>query len=446
MAPATKASCHNYFPAPNLDVSSTTAAGTCTICALKSHIEEIKEIQTALDSRGGIFKSKTAEPRTKNGWMYANHQTWTKKWREAKIKCCRFVEALEKLRDEHPDMIEDWGMDEALYLWELAADECCKVPGYKYVGDALKDDMALGETKAAESTVPTPIVISAPRDGISPEDDSGWDTVTRIWKKRSQSWSLLLEDEEKKLGSENTILAELEATHKNLDGLQSFSNNPAEALAEAFGDGSDDDGGETHSTIIEASETPSGSPTSMIISNHANGIRNILQSASKPISHLGSRSRKSVVINPEATLIPSKGDQIVTQPHNGHTAAENRRHRLTWNRRSRMYSPSTWTSPDGHEKYNTSYSRVSWMALEYLMNKVQDMTEDYVKENSALTKETIESDKRERKIEEALEAYISRDGYVPRSGHARVSLLRMWRSREENKQKLKKWIEEEIEQ
>ncbi|EDU47544.1 hypothetical protein PtrSN002B_000870 [Pyrenophora tritici-repentis] len=444
MAPATKASCHGYFPVPNLNVPPIAAAPACTICALESHIEEIKGIQAALDSRGGIFKSKMAEPKTENGGMYADHQTWMRKWRGAKIKCCRLVEALERLRDEHPDMMEYWGIDEALYLWELAADECCKVPGYKYVGDAPEEDIALEDTKEVESTASIPIVIPAPKEDISPEDDSGWAIVTHIWKKRSQSWSLPSEDEEEKPGTENTILIELEAIEKSLAQLeainkilarpQSFSKKPSKALAEAFGDDSDDDDGETRSTtVIKASETSSATPTSTFTPNHEHATHNMPQSESKRMSHLGPRCCKSVIINPEATLIPSDGDQIVTQPHNEHAAAEKRRHRLTWNRRSRRYSPSTWASPDGCEKYDTSCFRVSWMALERSMNRAQNKTEDDVKDNMALTEEAMGLREREKIIKEAQEAYFS--GH----GHARVSMLHVcWSAQEKKKRSIKK--------
>ena len=159
MLPVTKTNCHNYVPAPNLNGSSNVSR-VCAICILESHIGQIKEVQTRLTSHGGIFESKTAGPKTDSGWEYTNHQTWTSKLRAAKVKCYRVVEALKKLYEEQLDMIEEWGIDEALYLWQLARNECCKVPEYKYVGDDRKQVTLLEETKDVKSI---PIANSAPR-------------------------------------------------------------------------------------------------------------------------------------------------------------------------------------------------------------------------------------------------------------------------------------------
>lgn len=371
MLQVTKTNCHNYVPAPNVDGSSNVARA-CAICIMESHIDQIKEVQTRLTSRGGIFESKITGPKTDNGWEYTNHQTWTSKWRTVKVKCSRVVEALEKLHDEQPDMIEEWGIDEALYLWELARDECCKVPGYKYVGNALKEVILLEDTKEAKST---PITIPAPKEKIVPEDDSGWATVTCTWKKRSQSQNLLSEDEDERPEPGNNLLKDLEAINHKLDWLQICFDNLSEALAHSSDEGSE----ETQATIIEPSGTLSAPLPRILTLSHYDVFCNTLPSALKNILPCDPRSRKTVMISPRATIIPSEDDQAVTQPHNEHAAVENRRHRLTWSRRSRKYSPSTWASPEGCEKDDTSYFRVSWLDLERLLEdteNTQDTEED----------------------------------------------------------------------
>ena len=281
------------------------------------------------------------------------------------MKCYRVVEALEKLHDEQPDMIEEWGIDEALYLWELGRDECCKVPGYKYVGNAPKEVTLLEDSKAAKST---PIAVPAPKEKIAPEDNSGWATVTRKWKKRLQSQNLLSEDEDGQPEPGNSLLKELEAIKHKIDRLQICFDSLFEALAHSFDEGSE----ETQVTTTEPPGTLSVPLPRILRLSHYEAFRNTLRSALEQILPSGPRSRKTVIISPRATIIPSEDDRVVTQPHNKHAAVENRRHRLAWSRRSRKYSPSTWASPSGCEKDDTSYFRVSWLDLERLLEDAED--------------------------------------------------------------------------
>ncbi|RMZ67428.1 hypothetical protein GMOD_00001348 [Pyrenophora seminiperda CCB06] len=375
MPPVAKTNCHNYVPAPNLNVSPSIATRSCPICLLQSHIDKIKDVQIGLSNRGGIFKSKKPD----NCWRYIGHKNWINKWRAAKIQCCRFLGALEKLHDDHPDMRQAWGLDEALYLWEMATDECCRVPGYKYLGDAAEGDVSLECTKKLEPIESIPIAIQATREENRPEDDDGWATVTRIWKEGSQSWTLLSEDQGGRPETRNTGL---EAINNKPDGFQTFSGDLSEALAEAFDDSSNEGTDRTRSTVAGVSETSNVHLTVTSTQSHKNRVPNLLQSALRRKSPPDPCSRKSVMINPQAAIIPSENDQIITQPHNEHVAAEKHRHRSTWTRRSRTYSPLTWASPEGYEKDDTSYFRMSWFDLEGLMYKSTSKTED-----DALTEE-----------------------------------------------------------
>ena len=197
----------------------------------------------------------------------------------------------------------------------------------------------------------------------------------RIRKKRSQSWNLLPEDEDEQPDPDNSLLKELESINHKLDRLQICFDNLSEALAHLFDEGSE----ETHATTIEPSGTPSAPLSFILTLSHYGVFRNVIRSALEYILPSDHPYRKTVIISPRATIIPSEDDRAVTQPHNEHAAVDNRRHRLTWSHRSHKYSPSTWASPKGCEKDDTSFFRVSWLDLERLLGdtgNTQDTEED----------------------------------------------------------------------
>jgi hypothetical protein len=104
--------------------------------------EEIELAQAVLTRRGGIFDSwSVGAHRDEQRKLWMTHRDCTNMWRTAKVSCMRGIELLEKLKDEHPDDVEKWGLDEALYIWELKKDGCCRVPGYRYVNDVEKREV-----------------------------------------------------------------------------------------------------------------------------------------------------------------------------------------------------------------------------------------------------------------------------------------------------------------
>lgn len=83
---------------------------------------------------------------------------------------------------------------------------------------------------------------------------------------------------------------------------------------------------------------------------------------------------KSVIINPEATIFPTRYTPLENVPHHEYTTAEKRHKRSSYNRSSRLYKSSTWASPDGYEKINTSHFRTNW-AMYCRMHRVMDRLE-----------------------------------------------------------------------
>jgi hypothetical protein len=79
------------------------------------------------------------------------------------------------------------GLDEALYIWELKRDECCRVPGYRYMDD---EEMPKIEKRDEVKEEVAPEVKQEPTLEPSPEEDEptddGWEVVKRKWKKRRQ--------------------------------------------------------------------------------------------------------------------------------------------------------------------------------------------------------------------------------------------------------------------
>jgi hypothetical protein len=62
-------------------------------------------------------------------------------------------------------MAEQWGLDEALYIWELAKDECSQVPGYGHVGDFVSTKVTRHTSLLEASTCGRTIIWRGLGDG-----------------------------------------------------------------------------------------------------------------------------------------------------------------------------------------------------------------------------------------------------------------------------------------
>lgn len=122
----------------------------CLACQVQSRIDEIKQIQADLAWRGGIFVSKAHALSSPAGSeQRMQHKEITRRWRRVKRTLYEDLCFYEKLKEEEPDIALEWGVDNALAIWEKAEDACCWIPGYHYVEDETGDKNAEGAAKVA---------------------------------------------------------------------------------------------------------------------------------------------------------------------------------------------------------------------------------------------------------------------------------------------------------
>ena len=363
---------HGYTCVPN--ITPDLSISVCAVCFTEARIAEVKATQAALSRRGGIFDSSnaggewcTTESNAKK-WM--THRDWTKQWRRTRLNCWRLEATLEKLQDERCDMAEQWGLDEALYIWELAKDECSQVPGYGHTGDFVS-------TKVQDTQA-----VLKPASAEEQSSGEDWETVKCRWKKRSQPLKSLLQDE-----PEKAVTKETNSVINRLKHLGCTSENRFKALIK-------------HDTnvvtkLAEPIERPRHSPNGDAIPKTPDSVRETAwmepRSALKCNSPSTSRSNKSVVINAQATILPLGTTPVTTTPHHEHTVAEKSHRRLTYNRNSRSYIPSCWASPEGYEKYNTSHCKDTWATIDRLQKgfatSKEEEQEYWDEEDETLTEE-----------------------------------------------------------
>jgi hypothetical protein len=70
---------------------------------------------------------------------------------------------------------------------------------------------------------------------------------------------------------------------------------------------------------------------------------------------------------------------------------EQSRKRFSYNRNSRFYAPSSWASPEGYEKDDTSYHKKSWVTVIELQKEFAGSNLDLDKKEEALTEKTEEA-------------------------------------------------------
>ncbi|RYN33794.1 hypothetical protein AA0112_g5750 [Alternaria arborescens] len=267
-------------------------------------------------------------------------------------------------------MAEQWGLDEALYIWELAKDECSQVPAYGRTGNFFPTNVQ--DTQAVLKSAPT-------EEQLSGED---WKTVKCRWKKRSQLLKSLPQDEPKQ-----AVTKETNSVVNRLKHMGCTSGNCFKALVK-------------HDTnvvtkLAEPIERPRYPPGGDATPKTPDSVRETTwmepRSALKCNSPSTSRSHKSVVINAQATILPLDTTPVTTTPHHEHTVAEKSHRRLTYNRNSGSYIPSCWASPEGYEKYNTSHCKDTCATIDRLQKKFTTLEEEeqecWDEEDETLTEE-----------------------------------------------------------
>jgi len=369
---------HNYTYAPNLIPDS--ALSVCAVCITEARIGEVKFATFALARRGGIFESSKAGPELRTngiddlGWM--SHKDCTGRWKRAKLDCWRLVATLENLRDEHFDMAEEWGVDEALYLWELARDECWKVPGCQY--------LEYPGSKEVKLTSRSPVIetVSEPTPQEEEDSDGSWEKVKRRWKRRSQQISF--SDDNEPLDVDQMNLKEMEGVNNRLADARSTPRNRFDKIVKT-----------------------SRSATTVAVAQAVSRSKGLLQgdtkqvriSLSLPLVNLAadflqqsaSPPRKSVSIDAQATILPCDYTPATTMSHHEHTVIERSRTRPTYSRSSRFYTPSCWASPEGYEKDDTSLSKSSWATVDQLQREFAGLEVDSEKKEEVLTERAEEA-------------------------------------------------------
>jgi hypothetical protein len=76
--------------------------------------------------------------------------------------------------------------------------------------------------------------------------------------------------------------------------------------------------------------------------------------------------------------------------HSEHTVMEQSRKRFSYNRNSRFYAPSSWASPEGYEKDDTSYHKKSWVTVIELQKEFARSDMNLDKKEEVLTGKTEE--------------------------------------------------------
>ncbi|CAG5172516.1 uncharacterized protein ALTATR162_LOCUS7485 [Alternaria atra] len=305
---------HSYTQAPNL--SPSLSQSVCAVCFTEARIAEVKAVQAALTRRGGIFGSSNAGPDwcSTDGdvkkWM--NHRDWTRQWRRTRLDCWRLVAKLEKLQDEKSDLVEEWGVDEALDLWERAKEECSQVPGFQHVEDSAST--AEEEMPKSHNTQ----AVSEPAQTEENPSKGDWETVKRRWKKRSQPLKSSHQDDFKQEDTGKVTLKEMKGVTNRLKDLEFALGNRFEAHAK--------DNKYTSAVLIEPTENPRRIPRGEGTPVESDSLPET--ATGKPRSALKWNSLssphfpKSVSIDAQAAIFPLNTTPTTTTPHHEHTMAE----------------------------------------------------------------------------------------------------------------------------
>ncbi|KAI4907530.1 hypothetical protein J4E90_009559 [Alternaria incomplexa] len=369
---------HNYTYAPNLVPDS--ALSVCAVCITEARIGEVKFATFALARRGGIFESSKAGPELRTngiddlGWM--SHKDCTSRWKRAKLDCWRLVANLENLRDEQFDMAEEWGVDEALYIWELARDECWKVPGCQYLEYPASKEVDLTSRSPAIENV------SEPTPQEEEDSDGSWEKVKRRWKRRSQQISF--SDDNEPLDVDQMNLKEMEGVNNRLADARSTPRNRFDKIVKTS----------RSATTVAVAQAVSRSKG--LLQGDTKQVRTslslpLVNLAADVLQQSASLPRKSVSINAQATILPCDYTPATTMSHHEHTVIERSRDRPTYSRSSRFYTPSCWASPEGYEKDDTSLSKSSWATVDQLQREFAGLEVDSEKKEEVLTERAEEA-------------------------------------------------------
>jgi hypothetical protein len=299
--------------------------------------------------RGGIFvsKEKAQEEIEKGGNVKGiqakRHRIWIKKWRVTKIKIARLLVELEEVLGKMKEEREDAGVEEiyeALKMWKEVEDEMCVVPGYGFddrecqVRDAEEDELRsqIGDLVGDMVAVNLHGVIEATKEKDNDNDGYGVGGVIETHSGEE----------------EDNFVTKCQFSRVHPPRRSSKPNKQVPHLARSPG-------------VPRKSKNQPSLPA-LPTSNSFNS------------KHVYIPCRLTVAFTDFTTHIP------LTQPptpfhtnhlklrqlqlHNPYTSAERNHGRLTIQRSSALYTPSTWASPEGCEKVDTSLMNKDWEDVE----------------------------------------------------------------------------------
>ena len=370
-----------------------------SVCLIKCCISRIQDAQAGLAHRGGVFSSKQRGNDNSFAPDCVSHKDWTNKWRLAKIDCYKAVRKMEELTVDSPEDARKWGVEEALRIWEEAEEECCRVPGYKYISDEGQqtdpgndgDDIVLSPTVDSDlKTQPVAITDQAVAGdaaqsdhGLTHEDQAGnWEIVKHKRRRSQSSVSPPVLKPPEKASSDEVVLWEMEGLTERLNREPTLAdNNHFDVLAAETADTTSSVNSELkHITTSDGASSgnkplSTGGPQSDQTyfkdapTTPPSALKGGRFSTTQPSTP---RVKYGIVINPLATLVSdhntpgSEPNTPIVRPHNEHTMAENNRSHLVYSRASPSYQAGTWASPEGFQKTDTSGCNYDWRVYEAL--------------------------------------------------------------------------------
>lgn len=370
---------------PELD-TKLVHTGFCPPCLINDQISEIRVVQAGIQNRGGIFASK-GQYGLDRKWM--SHKDWSTKWRLIKIQCAHHITTLERLRKDHPEQAEEWGITQALEVWEQMQEECSRVPGCKYILDRMLADENTVSTPAVKQQKSAPPTLEELQEMWA--NDREWRVVKSKRKVRKARFTNSNDVDEPALEpnadnapstaskpheirdtsapdgigeTDESVLKEVESVkHRKDEALEVGNWNLFDAISDVEGRAMRKD------TTLDSSASPSPGPSA------AEGGSKSCSPAAKPTplsaprdTACAPRSRLRVTFSDTTTVLSHHSFSLedlpspTQQPHNPHTTAEQSRPQYSFHRTHSGYKPSTWSSNSGLEKLNTSCYAVSWDA------------------------------------------------------------------------------------
>ncbi|KAH7086195.1 hypothetical protein FB567DRAFT_549706 [Paraphoma chrysanthemicola] len=328
---------------------------------------------------------------------------------------------VDKLNDDIPTRAEEWGVTQALSMWQSAAEECGKVPGYSYVQEKSKDDAQQsekGETKGKfctneeialsaqeweelwvddreyvikpkrkshKSRYAGSTASSMPKFSFSRMDDKTFHRKSQA-PHRTEIQAVEVDDDVLKEMEDVTIRLQDRLGMDNYDFCNAVedagtemiqivkSSNPSNyplpltPVPKAIED--TDMYQALHQTSLDVRTESSTIPSKATPRSALKGTRTLtspnlqlVTPCRSPYMKLNFSDHAIVFSNNDSPSTPETSTQ---KPHNKHTDAESSRLRRLYQRTSNFYNASTaqWASPKGYEKMETSFTYDTWNYLD----------------------------------------------------------------------------------